>query len=65
MELVINGIKRELAAETVADVLRLLGLSGRPVMVEADGQVLKIEQWETTPVVPGMKLELVHFVAGG
>nr|WP_237690848.1 sulfur carrier protein ThiS [Paenibacillus caui] len=63
--MIINGSERELEAETIADVIERLGLSGKPVVAEADGVVLTSEQWSGTKVAPGMKIELVHFVGGG
>jgi sulfur carrier protein len=65
VELIINGSKRELEADTIADVIDRLGLTGKPVVAEADGQVLVAEQWTAVKVAPGMKIELVHFVGGG
>ncbi|WP_341281232.1 sulfur carrier protein ThiS [Paenibacillus sp. FSL H8-0537] len=65
MELVINGVKQELAAKTIEEVIAHFGLAGKPVVVEADGAVLTQEQWEATEVREGMKIELVHFVGGG
>ncbi|ANS74249.1 thiamine biosynthesis protein ThiS [Paenibacillus yonginensis] len=65
MELIINGTTRELEAETLADVVELLGLTGKPVVAEADGLVVTSEAWASTAVRPGMSIELVHFVGGG
>ncbi|WP_059052634.1 sulfur carrier protein ThiS [Paenibacillus senegalimassiliensis] len=64
-ELIINGSKRELDASTVEDVVRLLGLEGRPVVAEVNGEVLTLERWADTATEPGMSIELVHFVGGG
>ncbi|WP_139993735.1 sulfur carrier protein ThiS [Paenibacillus paridis] len=66
MDLVINGENQQLEqVRTVYDVIEKLGLSGKPVVAEADGNVLTAEQWADTPVYSGMKIELVHFVGGG
>jgi sulfur carrier protein len=66
MELVINGQLQKLEqVQTVEDVIRQLGLHGKPLVAEADGIVLTVEQWAVTAVIPGMKIELVHFVGGG
>jgi sulfur carrier protein len=65
MELVINGLKQELDAHTIQDVIIHFGLVGKPLVVEADGAVLTAEQWSTTVVQPQMQIELVHFVGGG
>ncbi|MUT65737.1 sulfur carrier protein ThiS [Paenibacillus sp. NEAU-GSW1] len=65
MELVINGERKELEAQTILDVVIHFGLEGRPVVVEADGEVLTKEQWASADVRPNMRIELVHFVGGG
>lgn len=66
MELIINGEQQQLEqVRTIQDVIERLGLTGKPVVAEADGQVLTAEQWADTPVYPNMRIELVHFVGGG
>ncbi|WP_028559720.1 sulfur carrier protein ThiS [Paenibacillus pinihumi] len=66
MELIINGQTQVMEqAETVEDVIRELGLLGKPLVAEADGTVLTSGQWVSTRVSPGMRIELVHFVGGG
>jgi sulfur carrier protein len=66
VELIINGNKQLMEqVGTIEDVIERLGLSGKPVVAEADGKVLTAEQWKDTPVYPAMRIELVHFVGGG
>ncbi|GAA0134629.1 sulfur carrier protein ThiS [Paenibacillus sp. YSY-4.3] len=65
VELKVNGVKHSLEAGTVQDVIAHYGLSGKPVIVEADGVILTPEQWADTTVASGMVIELVHFVGGG
>lgn len=65
VELIVNGSKKQLDAVTVADVVEQLGLTGRPVVAEVEGEVLVNEQWTSTEVKSGMRIELVHFVGGG
>jgi sulfur carrier protein len=65
MELVINGLKQELEVQTIQDVIVHFGLVGKPLVVEADGDVLTSEKWAVTAVRPHMQIELVHFVGGG
>ncbi|WHX49820.1 sulfur carrier protein ThiS [Paenibacillus woosongensis] len=65
VELKVNGVKHSLQAGTVQDVIAHFGLTGKPVIVEADGVILTPEQWADTTVSAGMVIELVHFVGGG
>lgn len=66
MELIINGQPRQLEqVQHVEDVVRELGLLGKPLVAEVEGKVLTAQQWASIPVLPGMKIELVHFVGGG
>jgi thiamine biosynthesis protein ThiS len=65
MQLIVNGETKELAARTISDVINHFGLEGRPVVVEADGEIIAKEQWPDMEVRPLMKIELVHFVGGG
>jgi sulfur carrier protein len=65
MELVINGLRQELVAATIQDVIVHYGLVGKPVVVEADGVIVTADQWAVTTVRPHMQVELVHFVGGG
>lgn len=66
MKLLINGEQKQLEqVKTIQDVIERLELSGKPIVVEADGIVLTSEQWADTPVYLDMRIELVHFVGGG
>ncbi|MGG4554908.1 sulfur carrier protein ThiS [Paenibacillus humicus] len=65
VELKVNGVMQSLQAGTVQDVIAHFGLTGKPVIVEADGVILTPEQWADTTVSSGMVIELVHFVGGG
>ncbi|MEJ8305793.1 sulfur carrier protein ThiS [Saccharibacillus sacchari] len=65
VELTINGSRKELDADTLSDVVGLLGLNGRPVVAELNGEVVAAEKWAKTTVASGMTIELVHFVGGG
>lgn len=65
MELIINGTAQMLEVKTIQDIVEHFGLSGKPIVVEADGEVVVQEQWAHTLVTSGMKIELVHFVGGG
>ena len=50
---------------TVDDLLTTLGLGGRWVIVERNGEPVERRHLATTPLVDGDRLELVRAVAGG
>lgn len=65
MELHINGEARELAVETVADLVSALGLAGRRVAVELNGAVVPKSRHAAQQLQPGDRVELVHALGGG
>jgi len=61
-----NGDPVELAeGATVADLLAALGLGGRWVLVERNGEAVRRADLATTRLADGDRLELVRAVAGG
>jgi sulfur carrier protein len=61
-----NGRPVDLAdGVTVADLLDALGLAGRVVVVERNGE--PVDRWKVaaTPLVDGDRCEIVRAVAGG
>ena len=50
---------------TVADLLAALGLGGRWVLVERNGEPVRRSDLDTTRLAEGDRLELVRAVAGG
>jgi sulfur carrier protein len=69
MLLVINGQNKEFpelsAGSNVSDLVVVLGLKNDRVAIEQNGEIITRAVWESTPVRPGDKLEIVHFVGGG
>ena len=62
----VNGDAREVPPGLgVAALLGHLELHPRMVVVERNGEILRRDALETTPVEPGDRFELVHFVGGG
>lgn len=62
----VNGEARRVpAGETVAGLLRRLGLAGRPVAVERNRVVLRRADLATTALQDGDRLEIVTFLGGG
>lgn len=50
---------------TVADLLAQLGLGGKWVLVERNGEPVRRQELASTALAPGDRLELVRAVAGG
>ena len=62
----VNGDERTVPAGlNVATLLEHLGLHPRMVVVERNGDILRRDALDATPVEPGDSYELVHFVGGG
>ena len=66
MTIFINGEARELDdGLTVAAMLDSLELPKQRVAIELNRRVVRKQEWETTAVAAGDRIEVVHFVGGG
>lgn len=66
MRLIINGEDREITGVThVASLVEQLGMKSDRVAVELNLEIVPRTAWLETPLNPGDKLEIVHFVGGG
>ena len=64
--IVVNGETRPLPAPgTVAALLAELGMTGRRIAVERNGEIVPRSRHETEALVPGDRLEIVVAVGGG
>jgi len=62
----INGEAREIpSGMTVSELLRELGLTGKPVAVERNFEVVPVAKHAVTQLHPGDQLEIVTLVGGG
>jgi thiamine biosynthesis protein ThiS len=62
----VNGAARLLpAAGSIAAVLEEAGLTGRPVAVEVDGEVVTRDRFHERLLRGGERIEIVTFVGGG
>lgn len=62
----VNGDEVDVpAGASVADLLDQLGLTGRLIVVERNGEPVARAAVATTPLAHGDRLELVRAVAGG
>lgn len=65
MQLQINGEPRDVAAQTLAELVAELGLAGRRIAIEHNGEIAPRSTHATTPVQPGDRIEIVHAIGGG
>ena len=66
MRLRVNGDEVDVAeGATVDDLLAQLGLGGKWVLVERNGEPVPRQDMATTRLAPADRLELVRAVAGG
>ena len=66
MRLTVNGEELDFSnGNTVRQLLEQLHLSGRPVAVERNGQIVPHTTFDQTELTEGDTLEVVTFVGGG
>ena len=67
MRLRINGEIKEFESkiENISELLKVLNVNSKFVAVELNGSIVYKEDFETTEVKDGDKLEIVSFVGGG
>jgi sulfur carrier protein len=64
--LIVNGASTDIDdAQTVADVVSRMGLAGKKIAVEKNGEIVPRSRYATTEVRPGDRLEIVGAVGGG
>ena len=67
VEIVVNGEPRQVVAASVRALLGALGYdaTGRGLAVARNDEIVPRGEWETTPLVPGDRIEIVGAVQGG
>jgi sulfur carrier protein len=67
MDIVVNGSPRtvEVPSSDVAALVRALGLEGKRIAVEKNGEIVPKSRYGDTPVQAGDHLEIVAAVGGG
>ncbi len=66
IEVAINGEFRSVPdGQTIRQLLESLALDPARVAVELDRRIVKPQNWDTTPIAAGARLEIVQFVGGG
>ena len=66
MEISVNGEPRSVAAAlSVAELLREMGLEGKRLAVERNGEIVPKSSHAATPLAEGDRIEIVIAVGGG
>jgi sulfur carrier protein len=66
MTITLNGTPHPLPQETTVErLLENLGLAGKPVVVELDGEAVFPRDHAQAAVKPGVRVEIVMLAAGG
>jgi sulfur carrier protein len=64
--LTLNGVAADAGdATTVAELVAHLGLTGKRIAVERNGEIVPRSRHAETPLCPGDRLEIVAAVGGG
>ena len=64
--IVVNGAPHAIPhASTVASVVERLGLAGKRIAVERNGEIVPKSRYAETAIVAGDRLEIVGAVGGG
>jgi len=65
IKLTVNGETQEVAATTVFDLIRELGLHPQGTIVERNLEIVDLAAYQETVLADGDVLELVRLVGGG
>lgn len=66
MEIILNGENLNLTEGlSVLDLVQQLGFAADRLAVELNLQIIKREQWATSTLKQGDRIEIVRFVGGG
>lgn len=65
--LTLNGVPTDIGAgtTTIADLITALGLGGKRIAIERNGEIVPRSRYAATPVAVGDRLEIVGAVGGG
>ncbi|MFZ3194450.1 MAG: sulfur carrier protein ThiS [Moraxellaceae bacterium] len=65
MIIALNGQSYDTQAQSLAELVTELQLSGKRIAIEVDQQLIPKSQHATTPLRPQLHIEIVHAVGGG
>jgi len=65
MIILLNGEPYDSAANSLAELVTELQLSGQRIAIEVDQRLIPKSQHAATPLRPQLQIEIVHAVGGG
>ena len=65
LTITLNGAATSVDATTLAELVASLGLAGKRIAVERNGEIVPKSRYAITRVDPGDRLEIVAAVGGG
>ena len=66
LNIIVNGNETHIAeGSVVSDLIRSLGLNPVRLAVELNRRIIRRAEWDSTTVLEGDRVEIVHFVGGG
>lgn len=66
MELIVNGESKSLPEPlSAAELVNELGVTGRRIALELNGEIVPRGEFQATMLAPGDKLEIVQAIGGG
>ena len=61
----VNSKEMESSSTFVSELIKELGLKDRVMAVALNMEIVKKDEWQTTKIKEGDRLELLEFVGGG
>jgi len=67
LTLTLNGVATEVALDeaTIADLVARLGLAGKRIAIEKNGEIVPRSRYAATSIARGDRVEIVGAVGGG
>ena len=65
LTITLNGAATGVDATTLAELVASLGLAGKRIAVERNGEIVPRSRYATTTIARGDRLEIVGAVGGG
>ena len=65
MDIQLNGEQKVVAAASIADLIRELGMESRSIAIERNLEVVPKSQYDKTLLEDGDRIEVVHMIGGG